>query len=488
MRTAFIGAGPGCRAVLELYRQRRLSFLNLDIVAVADLDPDAPGMRFARAHGWPTFTRLEDALAAEGLELVIELTGKNEVIEHIYRLLPHGVRVMDHGLARVFWDLDEVVSNLQLELRQRTELERQAERERDWLQKILDSLPDAVMVLDRDRRVERVNRRVEQWCGISRETARGRHCYEVCADVDEPAHCSQGSCPFKRVVESGLPITRERHEDGTRLPEGYYQVTANPVFDDEGALTHVVETSREITERVMLKRELLQSERLAAVGKLAAGVAHELNNPLTGILTYAEDLLEDADAVDRRRPDYELIVHEALRCRRIVRDLLDFSRQKAPHLKPAALNPVVERTVTMVERQVPFHDVALKLDLATALPPIRIDDAQIQQAILNLLINGRDAMDGRGELMVRTGFVDEGRSVEIAVSDTGCGIPTDQQSQVFEPFFSTKGEHGNGLGLPAVVGVMEQHGGRVELDSEVGVGSTFRLILPAAEPPGEEGA
>jgi len=169
-----------------------------------------------------------------------------------------------------------------------------------------------------------------------------------------------------------------------------------------------------------------------------------------------------------------------MRCRRIVRDLLDFSRQKAPHREPMEINPVVLKTVTMVERQASFHDVKIWMELDEDLPRVRIDPAQIQQAILNLVINARDAMDARGTLTVTSRQTEDDRSVVVTVADTGCGISEEDLDRIFEPFFSTKGDQGNGLGLPAVRSVMDQHDGRIEVHSEVGEGTTIHLVFPAA--------
>ncbi len=605
MKTAIIGAGAGGRAVLDLLYQGRLAVLDLEIIAVVDRSDEAPGMAFAREHGWRTLTSVHEAMALPGLELVIELTGDEDLLEDIYFLCPPGVRVMDHALARVFWDLEEMDANLREQLRAKTELEARIKEDRTRLQEILDTIPDVVMVTDPEMRVARVNRRFEEVTGCSREDARGRHCYEAFCGSESPEECVEGACPFAQVMETREPVTLVHYGEGSRGRPGYHQITASPVFDDEGRIVRIVETSREITELVMLKREteemarrysqifeavhgiitikdlqgryqlvnpraerlvglsqdqmvgrtagdifapevartidhldgevladaqhhvaeevhtfdgkehvliserfpltdykgdmvavccvsrevtrerelqqeLLQTERLAAVGKLAAGVAHELNNPLTGILTFAEDLLLEADQDDPAREDYEIIVNETMRCRRIVRDLLDFSRQQAPHRLAQDIAPVIQRTVQMVARQASFHDVDIDLDLDEDLPPIEIDARQIQQAVLNLLINARDAMDARGSITVATLGDDGGRTVVVRVEDSGPGIPEDRRARVFEPFFSTKGEQGNGLGLPAVVSVMNQHGGTVELGDAAGGGARFDLRFPAA--------
>ena len=606
MKAIFVGGGAGCRDVLDLFLQGQLAILDLEILAVVDIDPDAPGMAFARRQGWPTMTDLEKALALDGLELIIELTGSEDALDKIIFNMPPGVRLMDHVMARVFWDLEELTQTIRQQLREKTALEARMAKDRAELQEILDNLPDSVMVIDKDRRILRVNRRFEEVSGKRREDVEGLACKEACIFAGCGDTCDGFPGPFQTVLHVTKPIRRDG-PDGPIFEEEdkYYQMTIKPILDDEGEVSRVVRTSREVTQQVRLKQEteewarhfqqlvkavhgiitikdldgrytlvnprvleisglkehellgctarelfepeaakvieendrlalegggyyateervmvggkerfffserfpltdyrgnvvaicclsrddtvarqlqqdLVQSERLAAVGKLAAGVAHELNNPLTGILTFAEDLMLEADPADPMRQDYEVIVNETMRCRHIVRDLLDFSRQKSSERQRTDLNSVIRRSLSIIERQASFHNIEFRLELGEGLPGVMVDPRQIQQAILNLVINACEAMDAAGEITIRSSLQDEGRQVAVAVSDKGCGIPEELMDDLFQPFFSTKGDQGNGLGLATVLGVMERHNGRVDVESQVGKGSTFTLILPAA--------
>jgi two-component system NtrC family sensor kinase len=253
-----------------------------------------------------------------------------------------------------------------------------------------------------------------------------------------------------------------------------------PLTDYKGEVVGICCVSQDQTRRRQLQRELIQTERLAAIGKLAAGVAHEINNPLSGILTFAQDLLLEASPDDPAREDYELIVNETLRCRRIVRDLLEYSRQKKPKRRPVGLGELVSRVLRLVERQASFHNVRFEVAIDERLPDVDADPQQMQQVLLNLVINARDAMQSSGTIRIAGTTAEAGRSVALAVADTGCGIPANQIDQIFEPFYSTKGEQGHGLGLTAVRNVIERHGGRIEVESEEGRGTTFHVILPAA--------
>jgi two-component system NtrC family sensor kinase len=229
-----------------------------------------------------------------------------------------------------------------------------------------------------------------------------------------------------------------------------------------------------------VQQSLIQSERLISMGKLAAGVAHEINNPLTGILSYAEDLMEETDPSDPRYEDYEVIVHEALRCRQIVRGLLDFARQDSPQLNRIHPRELIDNAMAVVVRQAVFQNIRIEVDADENTPTLEVDPVQIEQVLVNLLINAQQAMPNGGRILVRTRGVDGGERVEFCIKDEGTGIPPEIRSRVFEPFFSTKDGKTDGLGLAVCLGIVQQHGGSIEIESETEKGTTFRIVLPTA--------
>ena len=238
------------------------------------------------------------------------------------------------------------------------------------------------------------------------------------------------------------------------------------------------------------QRQVYQAEKLAAVGQLAAGVAHEINNPLTGVLSYSSFLLKRAADKPEFKEDLEVIVRETERCRGIVKGLLDFARPSPPEKHPSDVNEIVERAIRIVHAQLSAHRVEVKKQLRAGLPTVNADANQIQQIIVNLLVNANDAIgeDGGTVALATTlktpdGVAEaESREIEISVSDSGCGIPEAQIERLFEPFFSTKGRKGTGLGLAVAWGIVEKHNGRIEVESEVGKGTIFRVLLPIGEP------
>jgi two-component system NtrC family sensor kinase len=239
---------------------------------------------------------------------------------------------------------------------------------------------------------------------------------------------------------------------------------------------------RERDERLkeFARRKVMESERLAVVGQLSAGVAHELNNPLTGIVTYAHLLLERAPAADPSRDGLQKIVTQAERCRGIIRGLLDFSRPRKPQMRAADINASVRECLSLVERQAMFHNIEIVAALSSGLPPATVDPAQMQQVFMNLIINAAEAMDGRGQLTIVTRSDPAEQTVEVAVTDTGHGIAPGDLDRIFDPFFTTKGiGRGTGLGLSISYGIVKEHHGTITVDSEVGRGSTFTIRLPA---------
>jgi two-component system, NtrC family, sensor kinase len=230
--------------------------------------------------------------------------------------------------------------------------------------------------------------------------------------------------------------------------------------------------------------QLFRSEKLASIGKLAAGVAHEINNPLTGILTNASLLLEDLPESDPKKNDAQVIVNETIRCREIVKRLLDFARQTKPQKSLTNINSLIENVVMLVRNQTSFRNVNINRNLAEDIPYILTDSDQIQQVFINLILNASDAMANGGVINIQSKVVDKGDFVEIKISDTGSGISEDNKNKIFDPFFTTK-DNGTGLGLSISYGIIEQHSGSIYVESELGKGTTFIIFLPVKIKPDE---
>lgn len=248
----------------------------------------------------------------------------------------------------------------------------------------------------------------------------------------------------------------------------------------------MVESLKERDEKLKkhAQERIMESERLAIIGQLAAGVAHELNNPLGGILVYSHLLLENLTENDPQRENLEKIVHQASRCKEIVKGLLDFSRQSEPRMDKTNINTLVNRTLSLIENQAVFQNIEIHKNLSSSLPEVMIDAGQIQQVMINMLFNAAEAIQNSGSITIETGMQKDGTHMFIKVADTGCGIAEEDLKHLFEPFFTTKeaGE-GIGLGLSICYGIIERHKGKIKVQTEKEKGTTFTVILPVEANP-----
>ncbi|NOZ01893.1 MAG: HAMP domain-containing protein [Deltaproteobacteria bacterium] len=266
--------------------------------------------------------------------------------------------------------------------------------------------------------------------------------------------------------------------EGTRrVADGDLEHRIPPLGNDE--IGKLADSFNRMTARLGEGRDqLMQSEKLASLGKLSAGVAHELNNPLTSILVFASSMLNKTTPDDPNREGLEVIVKEGQRCREVIAGLLDFARRTPPSIREGHIEEVVEASVAIARRQKAFDRIDFNIPDSRDLPVLPMDQGQLQQVFLNLFVNSLDAMPEGGSIHIDWRLADDG-FVEVNVRDTGPGIPEDIRGNVFEPFFSTKGHQGTGLGLSIVWGIVEKHGGTVLIGPDNCNGASFTIRLPA---------
>ncbi len=262
---------------------------------------------------------------------------------------------------------------------------------------------------------------------------------------------------------------------------------AVPSEDEIGSLTKsfnlMAQSLRERDEKLkeFTHLQLTRSEHLASIGRLAAGVAHEINNPLTGVLTFAHMLRKSMPEHSQEHEDVETIITATTRCRDIVQGLLSFSRQNEPKKKRSDLNDILRQAINLIRHQAGLNHIRITEKMDSVLPQLWIDPKQIQEVAVNLIVNAMDAMPSGGELIISSRAYEENGTpgAEFSVTDTGCGIPPENLEQIFDPFFTTKQEGtGTGLGLAVSYGVVSKHGGQINVSSEVGHGTTFTVRLP----------
>jgi len=283
------------------------------------------------------------------------------------------------------------------------------------------------------------------------------------------------SLPINKLVSASGEVARGNLE--TRV-----KINSN---DELGELADTFNTmasalkERDEKLKEFTKSKIMESERLALIGQLSANVAHELNNPLTGIVTYSHLLLEELPNDDPARDSLEKIVIQANRSRDIIRGLLDFSRQRKPDKTLCDITNVLKGCVSLLEKQALFQNVQFTYNLDEKLPLTIIDPSQIERVFINMIVNAADAMDGNGKLNMSTRFDKQDHCIEVEFSDTGHGIEKENLEKIFDPFFTTKDTgHGVGLGLAISFGIIKEHNGTISVESEVGKGTKFIVRLP----------
>jgi two-component system NtrC family sensor kinase len=355
-------------------------------------------------------------------------------------------------------------------------------RQAEWrFRTLFRAAPDAVLtVLQATGRIREANDAVRDVFGLDPNQVVGRTLLELLAPDDRPT--------LEEALAKAFAGVPARVEVQVEIPTGGTRVVALaasrlPEADPPSALL----VGRDMTHEREMRVRLMESDRLAAVGELVAGVAHEVNNPLSSISAFAQLLLRDGALTMAQRESIDVIRAETMRASQVVKDLLAFARRSEPQRAPLDLNAVVSRTLRMRQYQFAEGAVSVESELADDLPSVMGDARQLQQVCLNLLTNAVQAMSPRGGGLLRVRTYGEQGSVCLDVTDTGLGIATSARAHVFEPFFTTKKEgEGTGLGLSVSYGIVTAHGGKIEVAETSASGTTFRVTLPAADTPASE--
>jgi two-component system NtrC family sensor kinase len=352
-------------------------------------------------------------------------------------------------------------------------------RMREFNENILESLDDGLVVFDGDERIVRWNRALESFFGVARAAAIGRLLGDIFdAPFVEALRAARHDHPYGATLYRA-PLS-SRDAGRSRLLVNATEVPLqNASGDDAGVGTLLL--IEDITDQVRLEEQLQISEKMASIGLLAAGVAHEVNTPLTGISSFTQMLLEGADPDDPKTVLLEKIERQTFRAAKIVNGLLNLSRPGTASNEriEVDLNAVVTDVFSLLEHQFEVGSIKVRRELAPAAVPVLGIEHQLQQVFLNLFLNARDAMPSGGWLSVTTRV--EGDSVIAEIADTGSGIPSEQLARIYDPFFTTKAiGRGTGLGLSITYGIVREHDGTIHCDSAVGQGTRFRLALPMA--------
>ena len=372
-----------------------------------------------------------------------------------------------------------------LDITERKRIEEEIREANEFFRNLIESSVDGIIVTDMKGNILIFNKGAESITGYTADEVVGKihitrlYPERMASEIMEKLR-SQDYGGVGKL--SPVPLT-VMNKTGEQIP---IQLSAALVFDRKGKEIASVGIFTDLRPRLNMERklqethlQLVNSEKMASLGKLAAGIAHEINNPLGGILIYSSLLMEDLPKEDPKRQDLARVVQEAGRCKEIVRSLLEFARQTEPTMEPVDINRAITDDLFFLENQALFHNIRIVKNLDPSLPLPTGNGGQLKQVFMNIIINAAEAMLGTGELTIATYPASDRNSILMEFTDTGEGIPEENFSRIFEPFFTTKDVgKGTGLGLATSYGIIEDHGGKIFVKSKVGEGTTFTIELP----------
>jgi PAS domain S-box-containing protein len=397
-------------------------------------------------------------------------------------------------------DLSVSNEKLRLEILHHKDAEDALRRSKEFNEAVLNSMNDAISIIDiNDFRIAGVNSVFLKETGLTEQEVIGKTCYEVTHHRKDPCAAPDDICPLTDTVKHNIHASYEHthyRKDGNKM---YVEVSTSPIMDDNGKITHVVHVARDITGRRHLEDQLRHAQKMEAIGHLAGGVAHDFNNILTAIMGYGNLMSMKLKEGDVLRSYLDHMLSASERAAGLTQSLLAFSRKQIINPKPVNVNDIVKRIEKLLTRLI-GEDVELKTILTNDDLTVMADAGQIEQVLMNLATNARDAMPEGGVLEIQTELVKirkdsikaqllemPGMYALITVSDTGIGMDQKTKENIFEPFFTTKEMgRGTGLGLSIVYGIIKQHNGHIDVYSEPGRGTTFKIYLPLTKVKTEE--
>jgi PAS domain S-box-containing protein len=352
--------------------------------------------------------------------------------------------------------------------------EKQEHAAREW-RTTFDSITDLISIHDKDNRILRVNKAVADLLKTTPKNLIGKFCHEVMHGTKEPPVY----CPHQQTLRTGKPAVMETYNPNF---EAYFHESSSPLFSEKGEIIGSVNVARDITQQKRIEEQLIMTDRLASIGELSSGIAHELNNPLTSVIGFSQ-LLMEGDVPANMKEELGIVYSEAQRAAVIVKNLLTFARKHEPVKQLSQINAIVEDVLRLRSYEQKVNNIEIEKHLAVNLPEIMMDHFQIQQVFLNIIMNAESAMlEGRhkGKLIVTT-EKSEG-VIRVTFTDDGPGIAKENLKRIFDAFFTTKEVgKGTGLGLSICHGIVTEHGGKIYVKSENDLGTTFVVELPLSE-------
>lgn len=496
---AIVGGSDLCSEILEktVFSQTRKG-VSARILAVADPDPSSPGMAMARKLGLVTLTDYHDLYEPRHhIHLIIILTPEARIFYDILATRPTRIRLLSYNVFSLFW---QTIGREERKLRE----------QKQAMETIVNGIRDFILVLSPEMEILEANESFLEKMDYTRRNILGKKCYEVFRKCSSPCSDEVNTCPLVQVITLQGParqVQRHQREDGSIR---YYEINVYPIWEKGGIISKYVYISHDITERKKQEEEitrrleemveertreleethakLLHKDKMASLGKLSASVVHEINNPIAGILNLSilgkRMLGEDEwDGNDRETliQYLGLIETETRRISRIVSNLLAFSRQSKLEINRIDLNSLIEKTLSIHANLLKLNNIKVNTELDDALPHLTGSGDQLQQVFMNFISNAAEAMEtsGGGILRIVTRHHLKDNQISIRIEDTGVGVPPGDIPRLFEPFYTTKKEgKGVGLGLSVAYGIVQDHGGAIDVKSTVGKGTRFELVFP----------
>jgi signal transduction histidine kinase len=493
LNIAIVGGGRACKFFLQLLKSESFPYLNINLVGVCDIKPEAEGLLMAKEMGIYTTDDLKNLFNIKGLDGIIELTNDEDVLLELIKYRPKTVGIVEHNIGRLLRYLFLVDQQLK-------SAEQQISHEKMISDFIIQQTNERVVVLNPDFIISEVNEAYLQFVGKSKEEVIGAPCYEILYGFDAPCTSSKFGfdCPMVETLRTGESAHIIIENPGLMGDKSYSDMVTYPVKNDNGEVTRTIEISRDITKELSYRWEdklrrlredfnhLIQEDRMISLGKLVASCVHEINNPIQGLLTFSR-LMENILAQGQPTPsDLEefkeylsLMTPELERCGNIVSGLLSFSRETPQEYKRIDLSDVLDAVIALTHHKLELQGIKLTTHLCAEPLWVRGDAGRLEQSLLTPVFNAMEAMPGGGELTVVSELDAANENVLVEIRDSGSGIEAQHLNHIFDPFFTTKEAGlGTGLGLSIAYGIIKNHGGHIQVESQVGQGSSFFYKIP----------
>jgi len=478
LKVAIIGGGQACDDLLTLMVDERLGRLNIEILGVADPDPSARGMSHARRLGIFTTADFLQLYNLPGLNLIIELTGSTQVREKMIHTKPIEISSIDHRGARLLWDLLQIEAEKQQLQREELILEDEVRRHREYLENIIAHSSDMIITTDLDGRIVTFNPGGGRMLGYQEDELLGKHIGEIWED---PASRKKLGEEVRARGAVNNYQARLLAKDG-RVVE--ISLSLALLRDRNGQVLGTVGISKDVTEENRLRQRLIENERLAAIGQTVAGLAHCLKNILN-ILKGGAYLVNSGLRRDHRptiEEGWQTVQKSIERINNFSLDMLGYCRERTPELHPTDPLQLIRDTADLVDRATSGEGIEIRIQGEEGLT-VPLDPTAMVRALMNLMLNAVDACREKHYLPPEIPRVEvsarrEGGQLIFQVRDNGIGMDRAILDNLFTRFFSTKESRGTGLGLPVTQKIVDEHGGRLTVESSPGEGSTFRIHLP----------